>query len=495
MTINFIPNDPLVSSLAMRTEEPRPDRLADQAGFEVAGVQPADIYAPGTPGFLRWQSRQAALRAVLAWSEILGEPVASWAEGAADPHRLPLLPDTGDDLNAYYDRESVSFFHHRIGADTVFSGASTDVVAHEVGHAILDAIRPSLWASNYLETGGYHEAFGDITAVLTALADDQTRAALLAENPDIARTNEVEATAEQLSDAIRMVAGPAHPASKPRHAFNTFQWQLPSTMPTQGGPDDMIAEVHSIARIMSGVFYDLLSAIYTASGDGGEGASLWKAATVAGRLIHHASRTAPQTPRFFQSVGRSMVLADEQLNAGANRELIKQAFLRHGIALGTAAMTAPVVALAGQAPTADLATGRAAIDGPTGEDLRQRLDVPPGTPITVSAVDLAGGLVKAAYRERVPLDDVDPRLSGVFAFADVQVLVGESGSRAAVLGALPRPDDQARAVHTFAASLAATGQIAYDEATSRQTTAEEAQPTHRIVTRDGSSLLERIRFT
>jgi hypothetical protein len=92
MTINFIPNDPLVSSLAMRAEEPRPDSLADQAGFAVAGMQPADIYAPGTPGFLRWQSRQAALRAVLTWSEVLGEPVASWAEAAADQHRLPLLP-------------------------------------------------------------------------------------------------------------------------------------------------------------------------------------------------------------------------------------------------------------------------------------------------------------------------------------------------------------------------------------------------------------------
>jgi hypothetical protein len=215
---------------------------------------------------------------------------------------------------------------------------------------------------------------------------------------------------------------------------------------------------------------------------------------VAGRLTYHASRTAPQKPRFFQSIGRSMVLADEQLNAGANRELIKQAFLRHGIALGTSAMTAPELALAGQAPTADLATGRAAIEGVTGEDLRHRLDVPPGTPVTVSAVDLAGGLVKVAYREAVPLDDVDPRLSGVLALADVQVLVGESGGRAAVLGALPRPDDHARAVRTFAASLVEAGQIAYDEATSRETAPEEAQPTHRVVTRDGSRLLERIRF-
>jgi hypothetical protein len=102
--------------------------------------------------------------------------------------------------------------------------------------------------------------------------------------------------------------------------------------------------------------------------------------------------------------------------------------------------------------------------------------------------------LNSTYREPVPLDDVDPRLSGVLAFADVQVLVGESGSRAAVLGALPRPDDQARAVRTFATSLAAAGQIAYDEETSREAAPEEAQPTHRIVTRDGSRLLERIRF-
>ena len=125
--------------------------------------------------------------------------------------------------------------------------------------------------------------------IVTALADRPTREALLKVSPKLDKPNFVEAVVEDLANTVRRVVGAKHPAAKPRHALNTFRWQLPETMPADGGPDVMIAEVHSIARIMSGVFYDLLSAIYTASGDRGEAASLWEAATVAGRLTHHAS--------------------------------------------------------------------------------------------------------------------------------------------------------------------------------------------------------------
>ena len=66
----------------------------------------------------------------------------------------------------------------KTGTKSTWSGASTDVVAHESGHALLDQSRPDLWDSSYPETNAFHEAFGDCMALLTAFADPATRTAV-----------------------------------------------------------------------------------------------------------------------------------------------------------------------------------------------------------------------------------------------------------------------------------------------------------------------------
>jgi hypothetical protein len=74
------------------------------------------------------------------------------------------------------------------------------------------------------------------------------------------------------------------------------------------------------------------------------------AARVAGKLLIEAAKVAVVAPRFLQAIGRSTVLADQMLNGGANGLHIRNAFQAHDIMLGTSAMLAPTMALAGTAP-------------------------------------------------------------------------------------------------------------------------------------------------
>src|SRR5271165_1185673 len=135
MPINFIPNDPLATgSVPMRNREPLANRKSGQAGFTFVAASPAALFDPGTADFLFWQSREAALAAIQMW-ETLNGPLKQWGAKTANPDKLELLPDAGDDLNAFYDRQSLSFFHHTVESETFFSGASTDVVSHESVHA------------------------------------------------------------------------------------------------------------------------------------------------------------------------------------------------------------------------------------------------------------------------------------------------------------------------------------------------------------------------
>ena len=156
-------------------------------------------------------------------------------------------------------------------------------MAHEVGHGLLDVIRPDLWDAPYLETGAFHEAFGDCMAVLTGLPDRDTRKQLLAATTTLKKKNFLESTAENLSDGIRRLY-PFHNAAEPRHAYNNFQFQIPETLPFDGGPGELINEVHSFGMLFSGCFYDLIAAI-SASQTNKTEATLLTSAKSAGALL------------------------------------------------------------------------------------------------------------------------------------------------------------------------------------------------------------------
>jgi hypothetical protein len=329
--IDFIPNDPLAErDDPMRVERAHRAQTGKVARFHFAnGAPSSNTYRPGTMEFLYWQTREAALAALDAFATC-GEPLSAWAPQVGGS--LRLVPNAGDDLNAFYDRRTLSFFVSQGGDGQTCSGASTDVVSHETGHAILDSLRPELWSSSLPEHAAFHEAFGDCMAILTAFNDEATRNALLGTPGGLDAENFVESLAEELSDAVRRTMGASHPASKPRHALNTFRWQLPSRLPTVGGPDVLTGEVHSFARIFTGCFYDTIRNIL-ANQPSRDSTDLATAAKTAGKLLIDGARTALLRPRLFEEVGVAMLAADQATNGGKNVMPIREAFDGHGIAL------------------------------------------------------------------------------------------------------------------------------------------------------------------
>ncbi len=379
--IDFIPNDPLAESAdPMRVESAHREQVGQVARFRFrAGAPASNTYRPGTMEFLHWQSREAALDTLDAFAACAG-PLEAWAPDVRG--QLEVVPNAGDDLNASYDRRSLSFFVSRNADGAICSGASTDVVSHETGHAILDSLRPDLWNSALPEHAAFHEAFGDCMAILVALNDGETRLALLRQPGGLDAENFVESLAEELSDAVRRTLGPAHPASRPRHALNSFRWELPSRLPTTGGPDVLTGEVHSFARIFTGCFYDTLRNIFAAQ-SGRTSEDLGNAARIAGKLLIDGARSALERPRLFEEAGTAMLVADQAVNAGRNLAAIREAFDAHGIVLS----------------------------------------VTPGIHRTLAFADL---LHKLSLTRQVSLSGLHPMLDGVVAEAPVFV-GGESG--------------------------------------------------------------------
>ena len=500
MAIHFIVNDPFAvkSAPKIRKQKKRPNRPAGRAGFTFSNAQPEDTYEPGTPGFLYWQCRESALAAVEAWEAVSGN-LSAWQ---GKRKRLPVVQDGGIELNAYYDRESFSFFHEPVGTRTFFSGESTDVVAHEIGHGLLDAIRPDLWSAAFLEAGAFHESFGDCIAILTALHDRETRVKLLGVTKTLNKRNFVESTIELLAAGIKAVE-PGHNAAEPRHAYNTLAHQIPSTLPMDGGPGELINEVHSFGMVFTGCFYDVLAGLFAAQKSKTE-AGLLAAARKAGTLLVRAASTAVVAPRFFQAVGRAMILADDQINAGENRQIIRKAFERHNIMLGAGALLGATAVLSGSAHAAKRRTLGAA----TKKDLAARLGVSPSARFAVEAVNLSGhAMTQVVHTHRVPLGTVHKSLKGVAIEAPVPVLLGNSGGRAAVMGDIPEPVSTEREVQTVAESLLKHGQIEFTAPTTARAAAagmvaaaaREARhvprETHRVVKSGNTRMLVRVRFS
>jgi hypothetical protein len=505
MAINFIPNDPLsLASIPLRAQAPRPDRPAGTTGFSVQDPVAEGLFEQGTPDFLFWQCREAALLALETWESLAG-PLAEWGIPGPDRKILPVFPNDGFDLNAYYDRESLRFFEDNTDGKSTFSGASTDVVTHETGHALLDAVRPELMnriqggANPLPEINAFHESFGDCVALLTALSDSDTRAALLTVSPDLGAPSFVEALMEDLADGILRAFGPDNASSQPRRALNNFKWTLPTLLPTSGPPAVLSGEEHSFSRVFTGCFYDTVRNIFNGQQDRTE-AGLLAAAQTAGKLLIAAASKAPETARFFQSVGRAMVLEDQTRNGGAHRDAIGRAFGGHGVRLGSAAMTSPRAALAGGAPR--LAAAAAEVLSPaTRRDLRDRMGIPSGSRMVVNTLELGGeSLAKAVYHRAVSLTGLAAGLEGVVAMAPEPVLVGAVGGRAALLSALPEPSTTEDEVRSYVSTLVAADRIDLPEGRRRTArgavaaSAPGALPTHEVQTRGDQKVLVRVRF-
>ncbi|WP_347265659.1 hypothetical protein [Paracoccus sp. (in: a-proteobacteria)] len=93
------------------------------------------------------------------------------------PSRLLLVPFAMAEANAYYSRSrgSISFGYAQSGGGrwsgdlppdvTFFTSLSSDIVTHEVTHAILDGLRPHFAEATSADGPAFHEAFADLMAI------------------------------------------------------------------------------------------------------------------------------------------------------------------------------------------------------------------------------------------------------------------------------------------------------------------------------------------
>jgi hypothetical protein len=175
----------------------------------------------------------------------------TWAWGTNPLILKPRAPASNDAISPVFSNTSIEFpyFPKRKNGKTVYTCQSFDMVAHEVGHAILYALKPSYmninnWGS---ENTAFKEAFGDLTAIFAMLAQMDHVDAIIAESKaDLSRKTFFSAIAEQYG---WVVYG--------RH------WGLRNADNSYKKTDNFNTD-HDFSQVFTGAVYNILAAVFKA---------------------------------------------------------------------------------------------------------------------------------------------------------------------------------------------------------------------------------------
>jgi hypothetical protein len=316
----------------------------------------AKLYDRDTDGFRSWVLAASLSRAAHFWGPLLPQ-ATTWQRGSA----LSVYIDRDVDLNAYYDRDSLSFFHEQVGQRTYYSGESPDVVCHEFGHGVLDAVRPELWNAASIETAAFHESFGDMSAILCALQLYTIRKEVLQETANQpGRNSKLSRLAEQMGNGIRQVSPDAAESDCLRNAANSFFYQEPDTLPSMAPATQLSSEPHSLSRVFTGAFFEALAGMCRTLSDPPTEASLGAAAVDMAKLVIDAVKIAPVVPEYFSQVAAGLIEADSN-TGGKYATALKSAFVHRGIlSPGTATAMLSLqsaTSVGGATPAMRMATG------------------------------------------------------------------------------------------------------------------------------------------
>ncbi len=341
---NFLLDGPVSERVAVLDFDPQTGELSHGVRFVPApeghklgryDVDEEDIYSPN---FIQVSAFAAVLKTIYLFEHerALGRRL-KWA---FDAPQLLVVPRAGNWANAFYEREAHSlqlfFFPSPLNSNhPIFTSLSRDIVAHETGHAVLDAIVPDLYNALSPQSLALHEGIADLTALLMAFDSYRLRKAVLDQTGgSIAKSNAFSSVAEEFGRALYPERGSAGLRSL-----------LNNKSLNPRDPEYVAAdEPHELCEVLTGALYTVMVKIHNnlkaeyarksgASEFAVSGRALAMGADLFRRLIYRALDYLPPGEVSFADYGRAVLAADQVAypDYGQEREWIAEEFVHRAI--------------------------------------------------------------------------------------------------------------------------------------------------------------------
>jgi hypothetical protein len=337
--INFYGNDPSAVEVPLKETKYTVNNIPQKWNID-NNSNNINLFNPGTLDFQCCQINLTLSRCVGLWNESFNGGFTSWSSTQA-LNVFPQVdyrtdPEAEDGFNAYYDRQNLVFFFDkdRLKNETVYTSESLEIVSHEAGHAILDAVQPDFWSTLLPEIRAFHEAFGDCSAILTTLGDENVRTAFLKVSDPLTESNCVSKLAEELGHGLFSIYGrDASPEECLRNGINDFKYKNPNTLPS-GGPDTILTRGgHSFSRVFTGAFYGSLVRMFKLVSQeiSNKDQALIQATNHMKQILSGAVASTFVTSTLYRDIAVSMLKIDDQIFHNKYRQAIIDAFVEKNI--------------------------------------------------------------------------------------------------------------------------------------------------------------------
>jgi len=233
---------------------------------------------------------------------------------------LRIICHAGEKPNAAYIRgkKALKFYYYTNNGETTYLCRSLDIVAHEAGHAVLDALKPSLYSIRNGQAGALHEAFADLTAMFVTLENlDMCEDIIVETKCNLRQAHYLTAIAEQFAGALGGNAGPKGSEGEDETAEESEDQigmrNINNDIVGSRCPND----VHSLASIFSGFVFDFLVDVFTWERDPDlldDAESLHRVGRIVRRILLLALYNSGQTPDFTE-IANAMIKAVETISA------------------------------------------------------------------------------------------------------------------------------------------------------------------------------------
>lgn len=234
---------------------------------------------------------------------------------------LNIYPMAGLDLNAYYDRKSIKYFYYfdAVLKKNTYLCESADVVSHELGHAILDTLRPDFWNVQSYEIWALHEFFGDFIAIINILNNEQIlRLAIKETGDNLFKSNTISRLAEHFAKTLYNVTKgkTGIDPNSLRDAVNHFSYIDPKHLPEEESNDKLSRECHSFSRVMTGCFYEILIEIYNYEKQTMDNiAAMQLAKNVITKYLFLSIIDVPCTNKIFKTLCKKIIQVDKNFGS------------------------------------------------------------------------------------------------------------------------------------------------------------------------------------
>lgn len=366
---------------------------------------------PGTRPFQQANAFAATHRTLTMFERELGHKI-DWS--FSGPLRVRTKDSTG--LNAFYSKitGTLNFMgdKDKKTKEQVETSESFEIVSHEAGHATLDGLRPGMLGYfSPVEAMAFHEAFGDVAAMLTSLGDAQVLDHVVAQTGgDLRKDNVAARVGEQLSAAINhnLLNSEKPEGWTIRNANNTLKYKKPDSLPDNPADENQLGkEPHNFSRVWSGAMWDVMVAVASKSQADGATASdaIAKARDVLRSLTAHAVELSPDRLDKLSQMAAAMLRADARYLEGAYTDVLTRVFKARNIATAAADQTGVVEGVSLR-PTKTPATPMEAYAWLATH--RDQLTVPSDVPLTMRSLvlnDRGETFVTFDYVQEVPIGD------------------------------------------------------------------------------------------